>query len=58
MHISRNFHNSVNKENQCHYDSCKTAFKNIKMLFKMHIISRVLKYDLEADMLVKNVKLI
>ena len=57
MHISRNFHNSVNKENQCHYDSC-TAFKNIKMLFKMHIISRVLKYDFDAEMLVKNVKLI
>ena len=55
MHISRNFHNSVNKENQCHYDS---AFKNIKMLFKMHIISRVLKYDFDAEMLVKNVKLI
>ena len=59
MHISRNFHNSVNKENQCHYDSCKIkAFKNIKMLFKMHIISRVLKYDFDAEMLVKNVKLI
>ena len=36
----------------------RVAFKNIKMLFKMHIISRVLKYDFDAEMLVKNVKLI
>ena len=55
INISRNFHDSVNKDNQCYYDS---AFKNIKILVKMHIISRVLKYDFDAEMLVKNVKLI